>query len=212
MVQLVEESFLPRTRFYVDGWNCATSFYSFTRRTIDLRRKTVSATPPDWPVFQTNTDGLTEIDGVAADGKPGWKVVRVSSEETIDGDNSAHWAIDGIDDDRSWRTSWTEYPRKSHPHELVFDIGESRDVAGLKYSAFDNFGRIRYCQIFVSDSPDQPGAPAAQGAFSGQNRWETAVFERPVKGRYITIRTAADWEISEFAAAREIHLLVPQPK
>lgn len=219
MVQLVEKSFSIRTRFYVDGWNSSTAYDSFVRRAIDQRRGSVPATLPDWPQFNGKADGFTEISGAAAEGKPGWKVVRVSSEEKLDGDNSAAWAIDGIDDGRAWRTNWTDYPRKTPPHELVFDIGESQEIAGIRYSNGDDFGRIRFCQIFVSDNPadfaagaDCSAKLAAQGQFPGRDRWQNAIFDKPVKGRYVMIRSVADYQNSEIAAAREIRLYVSEQK
>ena len=87
--------------------------------------------------------------------RSGWKVLWVSSEETNYLPGEAEHALDG-----QTSTFWHSEAGASAlpaPHRLVVDLGESRNVAGIRYlprSGDDAVtGRVRDYRVYVADAP-----------------------------------------------------------
>ena len=77
---------------------------------------------------------LAELNVLNADGKPvshkKWKVAYVDSEETSGDFAPAESAFDG-DENTFWHTTWSA-TQPPHPHTLELDLGEARDISGLR--------------------------------------------------------------------------------
>src|SRR5262249_44766347 len=84
----------------------------------------------------------------------GWKIVRVSSENTANG-KLATSAIDG-DPATWWHSKFTGGAAKP-PHELVIDLGSEHHIRGFVYLGRQDSswnGAIKEIEICVSSSAD----------------------------------------------------------
>ena len=98
---------------------------------------------------------IAELELLAAAGKPlsheGWTVAYVDSEERAKEDGTAENAIDG-QTANFWHTEWGDkQPR--HPHRLILDLGQSREVGGFRYTPRqgEGGGRIKDYKVYVGD-------------------------------------------------------------
>ena len=100
---------------------------------------------------------VAEITLLDASGQPlsaeGWTIGYVDSEEREREDGTAENAIDG-QTANYWHTQWgTAQP--GYPHRLILDLGQSRAVAGFRYTprqgAADVTGRIKDYRVYVAD-------------------------------------------------------------
>jgi beta-galactosidase len=100
---------------------------------------------------------IAELDLVDEAGKAlshdGWTIGYVDSEEREREDGSAENAIDG-QTANFWHTQWGS-ASPDHPHRLVLDLGQSRTIAGFRYTprqGGDNVGgRIKDFRIYIGD-------------------------------------------------------------
>lgn len=98
---------------------------------------------------------IAELDLLDADGKPlsheGWTVAYVDSEERAKEDGTAENAIDG-QTANFWHTEWSD-KKPNHPHRLILDLGQSREVAGFRYTPRQGQGggRIKDYKVYVGD-------------------------------------------------------------
>jgi beta-galactosidase len=99
---------------------------------------------------------IAELDLLDADGKPlsheGWTVAYVDSEERAKEDGTAENAIDG-QTANFWHTEWSD-KQPGHPHRLVLDLGQSREVGGFRYTPRQGQGggRIKDYKVYVGDA------------------------------------------------------------
>jgi beta-galactosidase len=101
--------------------------------------------------------GVAEITLLDAAGQPlsteGWTIGYVDSEEREREDGTAENAIDG-QTANFWHTQWGEV-QPGHPHRLILDMGQSREVSGFRYvprqGAPTVTGRIKDYRVFVAD-------------------------------------------------------------
>jgi beta-galactosidase len=99
---------------------------------------------------------VAELDLLDPSGKPlshdGWTVAYVDSEERDKEDGAAENAIDG-QTANYWHTEWGA-AQPDHPHQLVIDLGITRDIAGFRYVPRQGAGggRIKDYRIYVSDN------------------------------------------------------------
>ncbi|HWH72583.1 MAG TPA: discoidin domain-containing protein, partial [Candidatus Sulfotelmatobacter sp.] len=100
---------------------------------------------------------IAELDLLDAAGKPlsheGWTIAYVDSEEREREDGTAENAIDG-QVANFWHTQWGG-ASPNHPHRLVLDLGQTREIAGFRYvprqGAGAVGGRIKEYRIYVGD-------------------------------------------------------------
>lgn len=98
---------------------------------------------------------IAELELLDADGKPlsheGWTVAYVDSEERAKEDGTAENAIDG-QTANFWHTEWSD-KKPNHPHRLILDLGQSREVAGFRYTPRQGQGggRIKDYKVYVGD-------------------------------------------------------------
>jgi beta-galactosidase len=101
---------------------------------------------------------IAELSLLDADGKAlsteGWTVAYVDSEERAKEDGTAENAIDG-QTANYWHTEWGD-AQPNHPHRLILDLGQTREVNGLRYVPRQGTGtvggRIKDYRIYIGDS------------------------------------------------------------
>lgn len=78
-----------------------------------------------------------------------WTVAYVDSEEFVKEDGKAENAIDG-EAMNHWHTRWSD-EKPNHPHILVIDMGETHEIAGIRYLPRQTMGagRIRTFALYA---------------------------------------------------------------
>jgi len=136
----------------------------------------------------------------------GWKIVRASSESKSNG-KLARNAIDG--DPRSlWHSQWAE-GLKTHPHELVIDLGKEYEIRGFRYLPRQDTGwngTLKQCELYVGGSATDFGAPAVKATLKKLKTAQEATFA-PVRGRYVLLRTLSAQDNAPWASVAELGLL-----
>ncbi|MCA9143309.1 MAG: sulfatase-like hydrolase/transferase [Planctomycetaceae bacterium] len=134
------------------------------------------------------------------------KIQRVSSESISNG-KLASKAIDG-DLSTWWHTSFAGQAAK-HPHELVLDLGDAREVRGIRYMARQDNGwngAIADCEIFVGETPTNFGEPSSRLTFAKSRDPQDATFDA-VKGRYLMIRVLSEVNNGPWASIAEVGVI-----
>ena len=117
-----------------------------------------------------------------ATGKTELVRVKTSADSEAPGYES-YKAMDG-DPQTMWHTSFGAGETR-HPHEIVFDLGKSREISGLAYlpRADGGNGTIQDFALYVSDNSKNFGRPVVKGTFTRSNAESTVRLPAPVKGR-----------------------------
>ena len=140
------------------------------------------------------------------------KIHSVSSEST--GNNRrARYAIDG-DPKTVWHTAFIDGIKK-HPHQIVIDLGGSHRIKGLRYLARQDQGwngAIAEFEISVSDDPEQASSVIARGAWKKSRRPQEVVFDKPQRGRYLTLRALSEVNQGPWASAADLGVIVGESK
>lgn len=135
------------------------------------------------------------------------KLVRFSSENR--GNNRwAKFAIDG-DPRTVWHTRFGDELAK-HPHELVIDLGKSREIRGFRYLARQDNGwngAFAKTEFAVSDSPDEFSDPVATVTFDKQRTPQAVDLKKPASGRYVRVRILAEVNGGAWASAAELGVI-----
>jgi len=135
-----------------------------------------------------------------------YKLVRVSSESRANG-KLAVCAFDG--DPATWWHSAFQGGVEEHPHELVIDLGRRRTVRGFRYLARQDKtwnGAIKDCEVYVGDSPDGFGQPAARATLKKTKEPQEVTFE-PVKGRFVRLVALSEVNGGPWASASELGIV-----
>ncbi len=157
---------------------------------------------PEWSLNVTR--GTWSID----DGyvpQSGWKVVSVSSQETVDEDGAAANAFDDSASTK-WHTEYGDAGTPAHPHELVIDLGASYALTAFRYTPRqdkDENGMIAGYEFYVSDSSTSFGEPVAKGTF-GTSREATKVTFPEKNGRYIRLVALSEINGQKFTSVAEL--------
>jgi len=138
--------------------------------------------------------------------RKGWKVVRVSSQETRAQAMAADNVLDG-DPMTCWHTQWKD-AKPNYPHELQLDIGAEHTLTGLhllpRQDRAQN-GKIAKYEVYVSADGKAWGKPVARGTFP-RSLDEQQVAFAPTRGRYLRL-VALTGHDGPHAAVAEIALL-----
>jgi beta-galactosidase len=101
---------------------------------------------------------VAELDGLGQDGKVVskdlWSVFWVSSEEINAESGHAENAIDGQASSH-WHSAYSAQ-KAGYPHRLVIDLGEERELAGLRYlprTGKEENGRVKGYRVYFSAEP-----------------------------------------------------------
>ncbi len=132
-----------------------------------------------------------------------WKVVRVSSESRGNG-KIARNAVDG--DPGTWWHSQFAPELRTHPHELVIDLGKEYEIRGFRYLARQDVGwngALKDCEFYVSASSKGFKKPAVKVALKKLKTAQDVVCE-PVRGRYVLLRTLSAHDGGPWASLAEL--------
>lgn len=116
-------------------------------------RKIAFVVENSWPVSDPEVAAIAEFELLDRRGASiphdSWRFVNVSSEETSAEDGSADNAIDG-QIDNFWHSRWKNSKAKP-PHMLAIDLGETREIAALRYTPRqgNSSGRIRAWKLYL---------------------------------------------------------------
>lgn len=140
--------------------------------------------------------------------RDGWSVVRVSSEHAA-GEKLGSAILDG-DPRTHWHTRFGA-ERASHPHEIVIDMKESRDVAGIVCLARQDggwngaFGR---CEVHVGDDTATLREREANAVtFRKLRTPQRAHFAKTQRGRYLLVRVLSEAGGGPWASLSELGVL-----
>jgi hypothetical protein len=134
----------------------------------------------------------------------GAKVMYADSEAT------GFEAGNAIDENPAtiWHTAW-EGNAPGYPHEMHIDLQRELEITGFRYLPRQDMrnGWIAEYEMYVSNSPQRWGKPAAQGIFGLNKELKKILFRRPVKGRYIRFVARKGIEGQMFASVAELEIL-----
>ena len=135
------------------------------------------------------------------------KVLKVSSENKSN-DKLAVYAIDGKPD-TIWHTQFTGN-LKTHPHELILDLGKPMLIDGFRYLARQDGGwngAFAETEFSVSDSPTSFPTSQLSITFQKTKIAQSADLKTPVSGRYVKVRVLSEINQQAWASAAEIGII-----
>jgi len=132
-----------------------------------------------------------------------WKIVRASSESRASGKLARH-ATDG--DAQTWWHSEFQPQLRKHPHELVIDLGKEYEIRGFRYLGRQDGGwngALKECELYVAAAPTGFKEPAAKAVFR-KIKAAQEVTCKPVRGRYVLLRTLSAQDDGPWACVAEL--------
>jgi hypothetical protein len=123
-------------------------------------------------------------------------IFAVSSEGTVGTSGADHKGIHCIDNNPNtyWGSCWRN-PRFIPPHWIMFDLGESKTVSGLRYypyASYPHYGSFRDYEIYVTNNAstniNQWGSHVAKGDWTFNGDLKIVAFP-PTTGRYVILNT-----------------------
>jgi hypothetical protein len=174
---------------------------TFDNREIHERDRRAKFGDPDRSRIDNTRVKTMPTEGLIPNAK--CKIARFSSESGGN-DRQAKSAIDG-DPRTHWHTQFQGNIAK-HPHELVIDLGETREVRGFRYLARQDGGwngAVAQCEFCVGDDLDQFGEPVAKATFA-KSRDAQEVTCDAVHGRYVLIRILSEVNGGPWASIAEL--------
>ncbi len=178
---------------------------TWTRHDLHARDRAAKFTPDEGatqPAAQTenawDTRGLVPASEV--------HLVRASSESAANGKVAAN-AIDG-DPATFWHSRW-QGGAVPHPHELVLDLGKTREITGLRYLTRQDRswnGTVAEVEVYVADTADGFGAVGATATFRKVRTSQDATFPA-LRGRYVLLRTRSEVAKGPWAVIAELGVI-----
>ena len=100
-----------------------------------------------------------------------------------------------------------------YPHELVVDLGATRNVEGLLYVPRQDSpnGRVKDFEIRVSDDGKTWSGPVAKGRWNNDPSFKHVALPGS-RGRYVQLRGLSEVEGRPFMSAAELSVDVSTPK
>ena len=116
-------------------------------------------------------------------------------------------AMDG-DTGTMWHSQWRTVTPPL-PHTLYADLTNEYEIKGFVLTPRTNSynGVIRRLEVFLSNEPQQPGEPIYSGELPREQRPQTVLLEKPVKGRYFTLKVWSEHGSDTYASLAELELL-----
>lgn len=159
---------------------------------------TVTAWLKDTPGI-TASDSFSKIETVKTE------VIHASSFEPDYGEGAN--LVDG-DPTTIWHTMYS-VTVAGYPHWVDFDAGDVKNIKGVRYlprQDGNSTGNVKDYEIYVSEDPNNWGAPVAKGSFKGKNQ-QTIMFEKPVKGRFIRFIALNAQDGRDYASGSEFEVI-----
>ncbi len=136
--------------------------------------------------------------------KLGAKVISFDSQ---DNNHPAADAIDG-NADTFWHTQWS--PKATPlPHFLTIDLGRTVSIKAVTYLPRPDMatGRIRDCEIYLSDDPSNWGQPVATARLKDTDKLQTIPLSGGPSGRYLKCVAKSTIGGEPYIAAAEFDVL-----
>ena len=133
------------------------------------------------------------------------EVIHASSFEPDYGEGAN--LVDG-DPTTIWHTMYS-VTVAGYPHWVDFDAGDVKNIKGVRYlprQDGNSTGNVKDYEIYVSEDPNNWGAPVAKGSFKGKNQ-QTIMFEKPVKGRFIRFIALNAQDGRDYASGSEFEVI-----
>ncbi|WP_161635181.1 discoidin domain-containing protein [Desulfovermiculus halophilus] len=135
------------------------------------------------------------------------RVLSADSEETYGEDGAARNAADG-NEDTFWHTEW-DYAEPDYPHEIILDLGSSREVVGLHYlprqDGYEN-GMIKDYEIYVSQDGYTWGSPVSSGSWQAGENEKQVTFSGKT-GQYVKLVGLSEVNGNPWASAAEVGIV-----
>jgi len=108
-----------------------------------------------------------------------------------------------------WHTFWGQ-GETSHPHDIVIDLGDTREISGFAYlpRRGGGNGTIKDFELYISDDARDFGRPATTGTFAKRNAENIVRLSVPVKGRYVKLRALSEVNGRPWTSIAELRFLV----
>jgi copper chaperone CopZ len=139
-------------------------------------------------------------------------IIRFSTEEPGSLGYAKH-AIDG-NPQTKWESHWHGGQVDEPPHELVIDLGKTREVTGFRYLArqLGSVGVFANTEFYVSNSFENFGkTPAAKTTFTDVKTVQSVNCEKPHQGRYVLVRMLSEINGKPNGTAAEIGIIADHP-
>jgi len=139
-------------------------------------------------------------------GKPAAVIVKVRVDDEAPG-YEGYRAIDG-NPATMWHTSYG-YGDPKHPHEIVVDLGASREVSGFGYMPRPGAGNgtIKDYECYLSDDAKKPGKPVAKGTFAAADGEKVVEFPDKARGRYFRLRALSEVTRKPWTSIAELRII-----
>ncbi len=135
------------------------------------------------------------------------KILKVSSENQSN-DRMAAYAIDGKPN-TLWHTQFSN-GLKSHPHELILDLGKPMAIDGFRYLARQDGGwngTFAETEFTISDSPKRFPSSQLKITFKKTNLVQSADLKTPISGRYVKIKILSEINGRPWASAADLGII-----
>lgn len=135
------------------------------------------------------------------------KILKFSSENRPN-DKMASYAFDGKSN-TIWHTQFSN-ELKSHPHELILDLGKPMSIVGFRYLARQDGGwngTFANTEFSISDTPDSLPSSQLNATFKKTNLVQSADLKTPVLGRFIKIKILSEVNQGPWASAAELGVI-----
>jgi F5/8 type C domain len=153
-------------------------------------------------------DAVEDLSPTTRTNKMAWSLVSFTSDQPEEG--PAKNAIDG-DPTTYWHSQYDPKTTRN-PHELVIDLGKSREVGGISYLPRQDGGTngsAKAVSVYVSDEVSNWGAPAGTGEFKNGTQRKRLRFAHSVTGRYLKFIIVNAQNGEPYASAAEIDIIGP---
>ena len=144
--------------------------------------------------------------------KTRWKVLSVSSENTLGEDERAVLAIDGKPD-TFWHTLWNG-GSPGHPHHLAVDLAQGMEITGFAWlprqDGRHTKGVIGDYEFYVSQDGKEWGQPVAKGRFEKADQdasGRVVLLKQRLMARYFKLVSLSAPGNEPYAGAAEIDVL-----
>ncbi|MHC4146003.1 MAG: discoidin domain-containing protein, partial [Planctomycetota bacterium] len=143
-----------------------------------------------------------------AAGKTEVVAVKTAADSEAPGYES-YKAMDG-DPRTIWHTPFGA-GETGHPHDIVLDLGRSREISGFAYlsRADGSNGTIKDFEFFVGDNSKEFGRPVSKGTFAKRTGENIVKLPAPAKGRYVKLRALSEVNGRAWTSIAELRLLTP---
>ncbi|TKJ38642.1 MAG: hypothetical protein CEE38_02765 [Planctomycetes bacterium B3_Pla] len=139
-------------------------------------------------------------------GKTEVVAVKTATDSEAPGYES-YKAMDG-DPRTIWHTPFGA-GETGHPHDIVLDLGRSREISGFAYlpRTDGSNGTIKDFEFFIGDNSKDFSRPLSKGTFAKRRGENIVKLPVPAKGRYVKLRALSEVNGRAWTSIAELRLL-----